>query len=350
MIEPVEIEGRVIGIHQPALLIAEISANHDQDLNQALALVDIVAEAGWDCLKLQTYDVESLTLRSSHPSMKIDPVWGKDNLYDLYKSAQMPMDFHQPLFERARDNGLLPFTTVYDPKDLDFVEKLDCPLYKIASFELTYDDLLKEVATTGKPIILSTGMANLAEVERALEVLERNGSGPVVLLHCCSAYPAPVETVNLSAMDTLRNRFGRLVGFSDHTMGAGIAIIAAAMGAAAIEKHVTNDPGRVGPDHRFSSPPKTMAEIAQGVRMAQQARGDGTKDTQAVERINKLIGRRSAFALRDLPAGHRISEQDFRFIRPCSGIPAESKARLVGRQLVRAVKAHHPITFEDVEK
>ena len=348
MIDSINIEGCVIGVHEPTLLVAEISANHDQDLNQALALVDIVADAGWDCVKLQTYDVESLTLRSTHSSMKIDPVWGTDNLYDLYNSAQMPMDFHQPLFEHAKKRGLLPFTTVYDPKDLDFVQGLGCALYKISSFELTFDDLLAGVASTGKPVILSTGMANLNEIDHALEILESNGSGPVILLHCCSAYPAPVESVNLSAMDTLRNHFKRLVGFSDHTIGSRVPIIAAAMGAVAIEKHVTNDPHRVGPDHRFSSSPEIMAEIAQGVRTAHLTRGNGIKDVQAVEQSNKLIGRRSAFALRDLPAGHRIEEQDFRFVRPCAGIPVEYKTKLVGKQLVRAVKAYYPITFEDV--
>ena len=348
MIESIDIEGRVVGVHEPTLLIAEISANHDQDLNQALTLVDIVADAGWDCIKLQTYDVESLTLRSTHPSMKIDPVWGTNNLYDLYNCAQMPMDFHQPLFERAKERGLLPFTTIYDPKDLDFVQGLGCALYKIASFELTFDDLLAEVASTGKPVVLSTGMANLTEIEHALAILESNGSGPVILLHCCSAYPAPVESVNLSAMDTLQNHFKHLVGFSDHTIGAQVPIIAAAMGAVAIEKHVTNDPHRVGPDHRFSSTPEIMAEIAQGVRTVHLIRGDGVKDIQKVEQSNKLIGRRSAFALRDLPAGHKIEEQDFRFVRPCAGIPAECKTKLVGKQLVKAVKAYCPITFEDI--
>ncbi len=350
MIESITVEGRVIGVDEPTLLIAEISANHDRDLNQALALVDMAAEAGWDCIKLQTYDAESLTLQSTHPSMKIDPIWGTDNLYDLYRSAQMPMDFHQPLFEHAREKGLLPFTTIYDPKDLDFVQDLGCALYKIASFELTFDDLLTEVASTGKPIILSTGMASLTEVEHALAVLDRNASGPVVLLHCCSAYPAPVESVNLSAMNVLRNQLGRLVGFSDHTMGANVAIIAAAMGAVVIEKHVTNDPKRTGPDHRFSSSPDVMAEIAQGIRVVQQARGTGLKNTQPVEKDNKLTGRRSAFALRDLPAGHRIEERDFRFVRPCSGIPAERKAELVGKRLVRIVKAYDPIMFEDVSQ
>ena len=165
------IENRTISPKERPLLIAEVSANHDRDLDQALALVDIAADAGWDCLKLQTYTADTLTMRSNHQSMKIDPIWGSPTLYDLYEGAGMPMEFHQPLFQRARERGLIPFTSVYDPRDLDFIETLECPIYKIASFEMTFDDLLATTAQTGKPIILSTGMATLPEIDHALEVL-----------------------------------------------------------------------------------------------------------------------------------------------------------------------------------
>ena len=202
------IEGKDIGEDVRALLIAEISANHDQDLDQALALVDIAADSGWDCLKLQTYSAESLTIRSDHPSMTTDKVWGKKNLWDLYEGAAMPMEFHEPLFAKARDRGLLPFTSVYDPMDLDFVETLDCPIYKIASFEMTFDDLLVAIAGTNKPIILSTGMATLHEISHALEILDGANSGEVILLHCCSSYPAPLDQINLNAMASLKNEFG----------------------------------------------------------------------------------------------------------------------------------------------
>ena len=181
-----------------------------------------------------------------------------------------------------------------------------------------------------------------------LERLDGNDSGPIILLHCCSVYPAPVDSVNLLAMDTLKEKFNRLVGFSDHTVGADIPIIASAMGAVAIEKHATNDHNRVGPDHRFSCTPDIMAKIAEGIRVVHKARGTGEKNTQSVEENNKLSFRRSAFALRDLPVGHKIENRDFRFVRPCSGIPADSKTELVGKRLVRAVNAYDPITFEDV--
>ena len=344
-----EVEGKRIGDGEKAFLIAELSANHDGDLEQSLTLVDIAADAGWDSFKLQTYDADSLTVNSQHPSMAIDPIWGKTNLYELYEDAAMPMEFHKPLFDRARERGMLPFTSVYDPRDLPFTEELGCSIYKIASFELTFDDLLAEIARTRKPIIISTGMAELGEVEHALDVFAQNGAGEVILLHCVSAYPTPYEEINLTAMETLRARFGKMVGFSDHTIGAKASIFAAAMGAVAIEKHVTNDMGRKGPDHRFSATPDVMVEIAQGAKDAWIARGRGQKATSASEVVSKSIGRRSAFALRDLQAGEVISEQDFRFVRPSAGIPPTDKASLIGKALKTSVPKGDPIRYEDIE-
>jgi N-acetylneuraminate synthase len=342
------IDGKTIGPDAPAFLIAEVSANHDRDLDQALALVDIAADAGWDALKLQTYTADSLTMPSDHPSMRIDKVWGTTNLWDLYQTAGMPMEFHAPLFARARERGLLPFTSIYDPRDLDFIESLDCPIYKVASFEMTYDDLLIAVAGTKKPLILSTGMATMDEIAHALEVLDRAGSGEVILLHCCSSYPAPFEDINLNAMQAMGDRFGRMTGFSDHTIGSLGPLTAVSMGAVAVEKHFTNDPARTGPDHRFSATPEVMAEIARGVRDIHALKGTAEKRTTPAEEVSKKIGRRSAFALRDLPAGHVIGTADFRFIRPSAGIPPTERGSLEGARLGRAVRRGHPITGDDL--
>lgn len=343
-----EIEGKRISPDDRAFLIAEVSANHDRDLDQALALVDIAADAGWDALKLQTYSADTLTMRSDHPSMTIDKVWGTSNLYELYQGAGMPMEFHEPLFAKARERGLLPFTSIYDPMDLDYIEGLDCPIYKIASFEMTFDDLLIAVAGTKKPLILSTGMATMDEIAHALDVLDTAGSGEVILLHCCSSYPAPLDQINLNAMQSVGNRFGRMTGFSDHTIGSIGPITAAAMGAVAIEKHYTNDPERKGPDHRFSATPKIMSEIAAGVRDVHALKGSPEKRTTEAETANKKVGRRSAFAQRDLPAGHTIAAEDFRFIRPGVGIPPTERAKIEGATLSRAVSKGHPITFDDL--
>ncbi len=342
--------GFKIGGEARCLLIAELSANHDGDLEQALALVDVAAEAGWDCLKLQTYSADSLTIPSKHPSARVDPVWGAETLYQLYQGAAMPMEFHKPLFDHARSRGLMPFTSVYDPMDLDFVETLGCTLYKIASFELTFDDLLVALASTKKPLVLSTGMSNLAEIDHAIGVLEKCNAGPIVLLHCCSSYPAELADINLRAMDILKSRYGKPTGFSDHTIGARAPIAAAAMGAAAVEKHFTNDPTRDGPDHRFSATPDILREIAVGVGEVHAARGRLKKDAVEAEEVSKLIGRRSAFALEDLPKGHVVTARDFRFVRPGSGIPPYEKDRLIGAKLARSVPAGNPITYEDLKR
>ena len=342
------IEGKTIDPGEKCFLIAELSANHDRDLEQALALVDIAADAGWDCVKFQTYNADSLTVPSTHSSMRIDPVWGTDNLHELYDTAGMPMEFHAPLFARARERGLLPFTSIYDPRDLEFVESLGCAIYKIASFEMTFDDLLIAVAGTGKPIVMSTGMADLPEVEHALEVLDRAGAGPVILLHCVSSYPTPPEEANLLAMQTLEARFGRPVGFSDHTIGATVPLAAAALGAVAIEKHFTNDPARQGPDHRFSATPDVMREIAEGVAAIHAARGTGEKVTAKAESGNRDAFRRSAFALRDLAAGEVLKPEDYRFVRPNAGVPVSDKPALEDRALARNVKRFDPITYDDL--
>jgi pseudaminic acid synthase len=344
----ITIENHLIGLDQRPLLIAEVSANHDKDLDHALALVDVAADAGWDCLKLQTYNADTLTMRSDHPSMKTDPVWGTDNLYSLYENACMPMEFHAPLFAKARDRGLMPFTSIYDPRDLDFIEGLNCPIYKIASFEMTFDDLLKCVAQTGKPIILSTGMATLEEIDHAIEVLDKNGAGPTILLHCCSSYPAPLENINLDAMLAMGAHFNNLVGFSDHTIGTVAPLTAIAMGAVAIEKHYTNDPTRVGPDHRFSATPEMMKQIADGVDDIMEMRGHSEKKSVPAEIINKAIGRRSAFASKNLSKGTILTRDNMRFIRPNAGIPANDVFGVLGKTLCRPILKGHPITYSDI--
>jgi len=333
---------------QPALLVAEISANHDKDLSQALDLLQVAADSGWHCVKLQTYTADSLTMNSEHSSMKIDPIWGYANLHELYSAAAMPMEFHEPLFARARELGLVPFTSIYDPKDIAFLENMHCEIYKIASFELTFDDLLIEVASTNKPIILSTGMADLREVEHAVNLIQKSGSSELVILHCCSAYPAPHESIHLNAMLAMREHFNLPIGFSDHTIDSSAALAAVSMGAKVIEKHFTNDPTRDGPDHRFSATSEVLKEISDGVRTIGKLMGDSVKQTTPEECENKIRGRRSAFATRDLRPGTVISAGDFRFIRPGVGIPANQKHRLLGQKLDRQVLAGHPITPSDL--
>jgi N-acetylneuraminate synthase len=348
MSETIAIGKRRIGDGQPCLIVAEMSANHDRDLKQALSLLDIAAQAGVDAVKLQTYGPDSLTLKTNHPSARVDPVWGAANLYELYAQAAMPYEFHEPLFKRAGELGLLIFSTVYDERDVDFLEKLGNPIYKIASFELVHLPLLRLVGQTGKPVVLSTGMATLDEVREALTALTEGGATEIVLLHCCSAYPTPPEAANLAAMKTLRDTFHRPVGFSDHTLGFNVAAAAAALGACFIEKHFTNDPSRKGPDHRFSVLPEELRELVRAVRQAEHAVGSGEKSTSACEAESKRVGRRSIFAVVEIPAGAAISRDMLRVVRPAAGLHPRHLDEIIGRKARRKIPAGWPITWDDV--
>ena len=332
------------------LLISEVSANHDKSLKQLFELIDISYRAGWDCVKLQTYTAESLTLNSSHPSLKIDKEWGKSNLYELYKEASMPMEFHEPAFVRIKEYGMKTLTSIYDPKDLDFLERLDCDAYKISSFELNYHDLLKQVAQTGKEIIISTGMASLEEVRKSLEILKNFvPDTKLSILHCCSVYPAPIHEVNLRAIKTLKDEFNVNTGFSDHTIGSEAAVLAYSYGARIIEKHVTNDTKRPGPDHRFSAEEDTLIAIKNGIRKVIRMSGNGVKEITISEKVNREKGRRSAFATSNIKKGDILTDDNFRFVRPGVGIPPD-QGSILGLQVNKNISFGSPIFWDDLIK
>lgn len=346
----IQIAGRTIGEDAPVFIIAEMSANHDRDLNHALTLLDIAAEAGVDAVKLQTYTADSLTLPTSHSSARVDPAWGADTLYELYSRAAMPMEFHHPLFERAANLGMVIFSSVFDERGVDFLESLDVPAYKVASPELVHIPLLRHIAKTGKPVILSTGMANLGEVEEALDALAAPSSGAssVVLLHCSSAYPASPSSVNLTAMETLRQAFRCPVGLSDHTLGTHIAIAAAALGACIVEKHFTSDTRRSGPDHRFSLGPDGLREMVRGIRDVTAAKGTGRKHVMPEEEVNRVKARRSVFAGTNIPAGTQITADMLRIVRPGVGLHPRWVQTVVGRKARRDLSAGDPINWDDI--
>lgn len=339
------IGNRKVGSGHPAFIAAEMSANHDRDLDHALELVEIAAQAGADAVKLQTYSADSLTVPSDHPGAVLDPVWGAKNLHELYEKAAMPMEFHAPLVTKARELNLPIFTSVYDPRDVDFCEQFDFPAYKVASFELVHLPLLRRLAQTGKPVVLSSGMAGLGEIEEALEAL---GNAPVILLHCCSSYPADPASVNLAAMDTLRAAFDCPVGFSDHTLGTHIAAAAVARGACFIEKHYTSDRNRPGPDHRFSLNGEELVAMVAHIRDVEAAIGSGRKRTAEVEAVNKKVGRRSLLAVRDIAEGETIAPEDVSVLRPGSGLHPRYLEMVVGRFARRRIPAGYPITWEDI--
>jgi pseudaminic acid synthase len=345
---PVAIGGRLIGPGRPCFIAAEMSANHDRNLAHALRLMDIAAAAGVDAVKLQTYTAESLTVPSDHPSARIDPIWGAPNLFDLYSRAAMPLEFHEPLLARARELDLMVLTSVYDPRDVDFCEKLGFPAYKVASFELVHLPLLRVLAQTAKPVILSTGMASLGEVEEALDTLHGAGCGHIVLLQCCSTYPAAAASVNLAALETLRTAFGCPVGFSDHTIGSHVACAAVALGACFLEKHYTSDPGRPGPDHRFSIGPEDLRAMVAMIRDVEASIGSGRKKTAIDEEVNKKAGRRSLIAVRAIPEGERIEADAIRILRPGSGLHPRYLDVVLGRTARRSIAAGQPVTWDDV--
>jgi pseudaminic acid synthase len=344
----IEISGKSVGDGAPVFVVAEMSANHDRDLDQALALIDIAAASGADAVKLQTYSADSLSIRTAHPSARVNPNWGAETLYDLYVKAAMPMEFHPPLFARARELGLIMFSSVFDEAGVDYLETLNVPVYKVASPELVHIPLLRHIGQTGKPVIVSTGMASIGEVEEAVEALTAAGSDQIALLHCCSVYPADPATVNLNAMATLRQVFQCPIGFSDHTLGIAVPIAAAALGANIIEKHFTNDVARPGPDHRFSLAQAQLAAMVEGVRQVTAARGSGRKVMAAQEAENRAVARRSLFAVVDIPAGVTVTAEMVKVVRPGSGIHPRWLDMAVGRLARRDIKAGSPITWEDV--
>lgn len=336
--------------NQEPLLIAEVSANHDKSLSQLILLIELAHSSGWNCVKLQTYTADSLSVKTNHKSTKVGKEWGGGSLYDLYERAAMPMEFHQPAFERIRELGMFALTSIYDPRDLDFLEKLQCSAYKVASFELTYLDLLRAIADTGKDLILSTGMASLDEIKTSVDIIKsKNPETNITLMHCISTYPTPVEIVNLSAIKTLRDTFKVNVGFSDHTLGSEAAILAYTLGATMIEKHITNNKRREGPDHRFSAEPQIFIEIAKGIKRVKTLSGSGKKGTLKSEEANKKLGRRSAFTTKIINKGEKISQDNFRFVRPEVGIPADVNQQLIGKTLNKRLAKGVPITWDDLE-
>jgi pseudaminic acid synthase len=344
----IEIAGHCIGDDHPAFVIAEMSANHDKDLNQALALVDVAFAAAVDAVKLQTYTPATMTALPLHPSTRVDPIWGADNLYNLYAGSAMPYDFHEPVFKKCIESGLIAFSSAYDESAVDFLEVFDIPAYKIASFELVHLPLLKRVAQTGKPVILSTGMASLGEVEEALNTLTNAGAKQIALMHCCSSYPAKPEDVNLNAIPTLKKAFGYPVGFSDHTLGINIAVAAVVLGACLIEKHYTNDRFRVGPDHRFSLMPQELDSMVRAIREVESARGSGRKCVAECEVENRTVGRRSIFTAKAIPGGTVIGPEMLKVVRPGSGLHPRYLEEVIGRVARKEIPCDWPLNWEDI--
>ena len=345
----IHIAGRVIGPGHPAYLVAEISANHHQQFDEAAALVRAAARAGADAVKLQTYTAETMTLDADGAVFRIGEgsPWTGRRLYDLYDDAQMPWAWHAPLQAIARAERIALFSTPFDGSAVDFLESLDMPAYKIASFELVDTALLRRVARTGKPVILSTGMATEDEIGEAVASLRDAGCREIALLRCASAYPAQPADIHLRAMQTLADRFGVVAGLSDHTLDPVVAVTAVALGGSLVEKHVTLDRSKGGADATFSLEPRELTELVRQVRTAEQALGTsrtipGPTDAERAS----LAFRRSLFVVQDIEQGEAFTAANVRALRPGDGLPPKHLDTVIGRRAAAKIPRGTPLRWD----
>jgi N-acetylneuraminate synthase len=339
---------REIGAHARPYVIAEMSGNHNQSLERALAIVDAAAASGADAIKLQTYTAETMTLNIDAPGFVIDDpksLWAGRQLYDLYDEAHTPWDWHAPIMARAASHGLHCFSTPFDDTAVDFLESLHVPAYKIASFECTDLPLIRKVAATGKPMIISTGMATLAEIDETVRTARAAGCRDLVLLKCTSTYPSSPLNTNLRSIPVLRDAFGCAVGLSDHTMGCGAAVAAVAFGAVVVEKHFTLSRAEGGVDSAFSLEPAELAQLRIETERAWQALGAPSFGISSAETASMRF-RRSLYVVQDLRAGEVLSPANLRAIRPGYGLPPKHLDELIGLPVARAVKRGTPMGWE----
>lgn len=345
----ISIANKSIGEQHPPFVIAELSANHNGSLDKALRIVEEAKKAGADAVKLQTYTADTITLDSNAEEFQIqDGLWGGKTLYNLYKEAHLPWEWHKPLFDYARKIDILMFSTPFDVSAVDFLEELNVPAYKIASFEAVDLPLIRYVASTGKPMIISTGMADVNEIEEAVQAAYDGGCKKLALLHCVSGYPAPAEEYNLRTIPDMIRRFGLVTGLSDHTLDNVTAITSVAMGARIIEKHITLNRGDGGPDDSFSLEPSEFSALCRGVKMAWHALGDVDYGQKSSEQGNVKF-RRSLYFVKDLRAGDIITSDCVRSVRPGYGLPPKELPSILGRKLKVAVSAKSPTSREVIE-
>jgi len=342
---------RVIGPDAPPFIIAEMSGNHNQSLEVALRIVEAAAKAGAHALKLQTYTAETMTLDLDEGEFFIqDPtsLWAGSSLYALYEKAHTPWEWHAPIFARARELGMLAFSTPFDETAVDFLESLDVPAYKIASFENTDLPLIRRVAATGKPLIISTGMASVAELDESVRAARAAGCKDLILLKCTSTYPASPENSHVRTIPHLRELFGCQVGLSDHSMGVGVAVAAVALGATVVEKHFTLDRADGGVDSSFSLEPAELASLVVETERAWQALGQVHYGVTEAER-KSLVYRRSLYVTRDMVAGEAFSADNLRAIRPGLGLAPRHLDAVLGRTARQALKRGTALAWSLVE-
>jgi pseudaminic acid synthase len=342
------VEGRKIGPNQPPFIIAEMSGNHNQSLERALEIVEAAAKAGAHALKIQTYTADTMTLNLDNKDFKIeDPesLWKGNTLYQLYQQAYTPWEWHKPIFNRARELGMIPFSTPFDETAVDFLEKLDVPMYKIASFENTDIPLVKKVASTGKPLIISTGMATVAELDETVRAAREAGCKGLILLKCTSTYPASPENTNILTIPHMRELFNCQVGLSDHTMGIGVAVASVALGATVIEKHFTLSRADGGIDSAFSMEPEEVKALVIETERAWQALGEVKYGPTEKEKASLKL-RRSIYVAKDMKAGEKLTKENIRIIRPGYGLAPKYYDLVLGKAVKKNVKQGTPLSWD----
>ena len=347
----ITIGDKKIGLNHPPFIIAEMSGNHNQSLENALKIVDTASKAGVSALKLQTYTADTITIDVKNNNFLIsdpDSLWHGKTLYELYRQACTPWEWHKPIFERCRKLGLLVFSTPFDETAVDFLEDLNVPAYKIASFENIHIPLIRKVASTGKPLIISTGMASIAELDEAVRTARQAGCRNLVLLKCTSAYPATPENANLLTIPHLRQLFKTVVGLSDHTMGIGVSIASVALGATVIEKHFTLSRSDGGVDSAFSMEPDEMKMLVEETFKSWQALGKVHYGVTEKER-DSIRFRRSIYGVENIRKEEKFTCKNLRVIRPGNGLPPKYYDILLKMKASRDIKRGTPIHWEYVE-
>lgn len=349
-IPSISIAGRRIGVDEPPYIIAELSANHNGKLETALRIIEEAKKAGADAIKLQTYTADTITLNCDAEEFQIrGGLWDGKTLYQLYQEAHMPWEWHKPLFEHARQHEITIFSSPFDNTAVDLLEDLNAPAYKIASFEAVDLPLIKYVASTGKPMIISTGMADAEEIQEAIDAAREGGCKELAILHCVSGYPAPAADYNLRTIPDMIARHGLVTGLSDHTLDNTTAITSVALGASIIEKHFTLDRSGGGPDDSFSLEPREMEALCRDTKTAWQALGRVDYGRKSSEQGNVQF-RRSLYFVKDMRAGDKVTADAVRSVRPGFGLAPKYLSQIVGRQLRMAISANSPVRLEVFEE
>jgi pseudaminic acid synthase len=341
-----KINSRIIQPGYATYIVAEMSANHNQDFDQAVKIIEVAKQVGADAIKLQTYTADTLTIDCDKEYFYIKgTIWQGKNLHDLYGEAYTPWDWQPKLSEIAKKIGIDFFSTPFDSTAVDFLEKMNVPAYKIASFEIVDLPLIKRVAQTGKPIMMSTGMATLEEINEAVQIIRQAGNDQIALLKCTSAYPALAEDMNLKTIPHLAQSFGVPAGISDHTLGIEVALAAVAVGACIVEKHFTLSRSHPGPDSSFSMEPGEFKKLVEGIRTVEKALGEITYEVTEKQKASRIF-RRSLFAVEDIKKGQKITEENIRSIRPGHGLHTRYFDEVIGKNAVCNIKRGTPLSWD----